>query len=845
MTSARNQFFYILILFLFVFAFSSMGKMATALGQTLSGIVHFPVKSASAGRNILIEAKIENPTVRVHYMRLYFRQKGQSNFQHFDMDEQLESFIGQIPASEVTMHGVEYFIMGVLRNQTMITSPPSNPYYAPYEITIDASKIQEYPSEKPKPAVPRENISARDSGSLKTIILSPEPNQRVPSDEVVIAISLLGDVSSVELKSVQLFIDGRKFTALAKMSPYMISLAPPNLAPGSHDVRIELSDRKGNRFDDIQWQFIVISNKDELSQQKSSLIRGNAYAEWKNENISDSTMTTQNIGANFNGSYGSIHYRGMAYFTSRERPGFQPRNRMLLEVGTSWIGAKFGDTTPQMNELMLWGRRVRGIEAYLKLGFINLEFVQGEINRDIEGVPYDFLIDPVSGNKRYFIPNTNSEVTSTTGIYRYGTFKQNILAVRPSFGGGKYFQFGLNLIKVRDDTSSIKFGAQPKDNLVIGPDFLLAFDNHRVELKASAAFSLLANDISNGAVTQSELDSAIGEVPFDPSDFEKYFILNTSLIPIDPSKLNSLAYQASFKFNYFNNNIYVIYKSVGSEFYSLANNFLRKDIKGYSIYDRVRLYRNQIFLNLGYDRYSEGISYQDDGEDGTEPTAYSALNIGVSIYPRAQYFPKINVNWKNYDRDNSLDINDTPYAVNYENKDIAVQVGYDAQLFNLNHTFNISYITTDRIDGFNQAKNDLANNIQMLSIRTVYQVPLTTVISYATNQNNAAGMTDFKYNMFNLSADYSLLDRRLNLRSGINLTSAVGTLTQIVDSLGTEMKIQSDYTDYNRTAFTMGGSFEINRQHSLLLDMSFINFNDKKTKQYSDSIIRFRYEFRY
>ncbi|MCU0645976.1 MAG: hypothetical protein MUC94_17170, partial [bacterium] len=502
----------------------------------------------------------------------------------------------------------------------------------------------------------------------------------------------------------------------------------------------------------------------------------------------------------------------------------------------------FGDTTPQLNELMLWGTRVRGIEAYFKLGFINLEFVQGEINREIEGVPYKIVTDPVTGKKRYFIPNTNTEITSTTGIYRYGTFKQNVFAIRPSFGGGKNFQFGFNLIKVRDDTSSIKYGALPKDNLVIGPDLLLAIDNHRIELKASAAFSLLANDISNGAITKAEMDSALGEIPFDPSDYEKYFILNTSLIPLDPSKLNSLAYQASFKFNYFNNNINVVYKSVGSEFYALANNFLRKDIKGFSIYDRVRLYRSQIFLNLGYDNYLESLSYEDDGEDSTEPIAYSALNIGVAIYPREQYLPKINVNWKNYDRDNTLDMNDSPYAVSYQNKDVSVQLGYDAQFLNLNHTFNIGYITSDRIDGFDQAKNDLANDIRMLSIRTVYQVPLTTVISYATNQNSAAGMTDFNYSMFSISADYSLLNRRLNLRGGFNTTSAVGT---IMDSLAINGPEKLDYTDYTRAAVALGGSFEINRHHALLLDMSFINFNDKKTKHYKDSIIRFRYEFRY
>ena len=830
-----------IIIYLALFFFSGE-NLTTAYGQSASGIIHFPVKTAIENKSIFIEAKIENPNVKVQYLRLYYRQKGQSNFQNSDMHEQLDSYIGEIPASDVSPQGVEYFIMLVLRDQTMVTSPATNPYYSPHEITVNASKSSFHEAEQPRPVPKQKTVATAGGANLKTLILSPDPHSRMAVDEIVIAVSLSGDVSSVDLKSVQLYIDDRKFTGQAKISPYMISLVPSNLTAGVHHVRIELSDRSGNRFDDVRWQFSVISNQDNLSQRQSSLIRGSAFAEWKNEKFSDSTVTMQNIGANFSGSYGAINYRGMAFFTSREKPGFQPRNRLLLEAGTSWIGIKFGDTTPLINELMLWGRRVRGIEAYLKLGFFNLEFVQGELNREIEGVPYDVTIDPQTGKKRYFIPNSNTEMFSTTGIYRYGTFKQNIFALRPSFGGGKNFQFGFNVIKVRDDTSSIQHGAQPKDNLVIGPDLLLAFDNHKIELKASAAFSLLANDISNGAITKSEMDSALGEIPFDPSDFEKYFILNTSLLPLDPSKLNSLAYQASFKFNYFNNNINVIYKSVGSEFYSLANNFLRKDIKGFSIYDRVRLYRNQIYLNLGYDQYLESLSYQDDGEDATEPTAYNALNIGVSYYPRARNLPRINLNWKNYDRDNSLDITDTPYAVNYQNKDISLQLGYDIQFLDLNHTLNISYITTNRADGFNQSKNKLANNIHMLSIRTVYEVPLTTVISYASNQNSAAGITDFNYNMFSISADYSLLDRRLNLRGGLNMTSAVGT---IMDSLAINGPEKSDYTDYNRTAITLGSSFEINRQHALVFDMSFIDFNDKQNQRYKDSIIRIRYDFRY
>jgi hypothetical protein len=101
--------------------------------------------------------------------------------------------------------------------------------------------------------------------------------------------------------------------------------------------------------------------------------------------------------------------------------------------------------------------------------------------------------------------------------------------------------------------------------------------------------------------------------------------------------------------------------------------------------------------------------------------------------------------------------------------------------------------------------------------------------------------------MFGISADYNLLNRRLNLRGGFNIASAVGSITTDIDSLGNQLAqpVTSDYTDYKRTAINLGGDFQINQYHSFLLDMSFINFNDKITKQYSDSIIRFRYQFRY
>ena len=849
MTTRNNKFAALRIYNFLLGGLLIVGACIDGYSNSRDGLIHFPVKNATQGNRILIEAKIEQPGASIQYMRLYFRVRGESDYQFIEMDEQLDSYTGDIPAEVVKSPGVEYFILALMQDRSMATSPLSNPYYSPHEVTVTP------PSQQPTaPAAPKQKTISSASGvDLEVVILSPEPNERINIDEAVIAVSFLGETEKLAEKSIRLFINGKDFSSQAEISQNMLSYVPKNLSSGAQRIKIELADTQGNRFDDISWQFYTTSHRSsyEADEPKPTALpfSGNVFAEFRNEKVTDSTLTTTNFGGNIRGQFGPLKYHGKVFVTSRENPDFQPRNRFLLEVGTSWIGVKLGDTSPRFNELMLWGRRVRGVEAYLMFGFFNLEFVQGETNREVEGIAYQDIYLPVIDDSSKFInPATNDTIVSITGIYRYGVFKQNLLALRPSFGSGKNFQLGFNVVKVKDDINSIQHSTQPKDNLVVGPDLMIAFDNHRIVLKASAAFSLLANDISNGAISAAEFDTTIGELPFDPAQFEKYFVLNTSLIPLDPSKLSSLAYQTSFKFNYFNNDITAVYKSIGSEYNSLANSFLRKDIQGFAIYDRIRLFQNKVYLNLGYEKYLEGVSLSDDGEDTTEPNDFSSISAGISFYPREPYLPKINLNWKSYDRNNGLDTSVTYNAVNYATNDLSLQLGYDISVLGLSHNISLSHIRSDRIDGFQRTSSELANNIQMYSLKTDFQIPLTTVISYASNENIAGGgLNGFEYDMFGISATYRLLNGKLRLKTGFNTTNAVGSYTSYVDSLGNPLAVPAvmNYTQYKRTAFNFGGSFEFFKKHNLLWDFSFIDFNDKMTAAFKNQLVRIRYQMRY
>ncbi|MBN2008458.1 hypothetical protein JW960_03830 [candidate division KSB1 bacterium] len=830
-------------------------------------LIHFPVETGFVGESIPIEAHFEQSTIQVIYARLYYRVQGSQAFQHVDMQEQADGYAAEIPAREVKEPAMEYFVAAVLRTEEMVTSPAHNPYYNPYEITIlkrqhepAVAKPEVTPEKVPEAAPPKKQMRIIPTSQISFMILNPDPNSTIEADDAFIVISTLIEKGDIDKSSIRLTFDGKDVTPQIVVTDYMMTYVPENISAGRHRVNVQANDTTGTELKPLQWSFWV-NREGEFTQapKKSIPIDGRFFTDIKNENVSDSTRTTLTTGLDFNGEYKSIQYRGHMFITSREDQEYQPRNRFLLDVGTSRIGVRLGDMYPRFNDLILWGKRVRGINAYLKFGFFNLEYVHGETNRAIQGKPYALLVnitgDTVKnafGQPLWLHPTTGDTVQSTDGIYRYGTYKQNLMGVRPSFGSGDRFQLGLNYIKVKDDLNSIQYGINPKDNIVVGPDIYIALCDKQIELDAGMALSLITNDISEGVVTKAEIDSSFDtDIPFDPTDYEKYIIINTSTTPIDPMKKTSLAYNVNFKWRVSNNTFRIRYKSIGSEYLSLGNTFLRKDIAGFSFSDRIQVYRNQVYVTLGLDNFVDGINEKDDGNPATEPIDLMMFNVGISYFPRNKMLPRINLNIKDHNRDNGLSTGAEANPVQNKTQDISLQIGYDFRLYEMDHTVNFSLIGSDRIDEFNPATANINNNNKLFSLQTRYIIPLTTTFTFARNQSSTgqgiANEYTFDYTLVSFHASYFLLNRKLKLTGGLNNTSAVGSRPSVVIDPVTSnpVFVNDEYTNFKRLAFEAGTSYQISQNQYVILDTRFIQFDDQVTRSYNDSIIRLRYEYKY
>ncbi len=820
------------------------GWIGTGSAQQSRYMEHFPVTRAEQGRPLNISVQLQSSSMTPVYVRVYFRQMHEQNYRHVSLRGSMNTYSGVIPGQYVQPPAIQYFIVALYPNQKVISLPEMNPYGRPYEVIVEESDIAPPPAEEPvqstKPEIPdsvRQAMTAADASEVEMIILSPEPGEIVPADEVVIAASFIGAEEGVDSTTIRITLDGQDVTHYAETSPYIVNLSPPRLLPGEHTVVVWAKDTFGKTLKPVSWSFAVASDGQAEGWLEEKPYEGRAFAEFRQERYADVSLDIKNVGGNIEGTAGPFAYRGQAYLTSLEDRFFQPRNRFSLMVESKYLNFGFGDVYPYFHELAMWGRRVRGFMGGFNLGWVNFQVAYGQTLRAV-----------------------NPDST------RSGTFRQDLFAGRLSIGSGEKFQLGLMAVKGKDRTTSVSnrnlMNATPKDNLVAGADLMLALDSRRFELKGSVAFSLTTNDISNGPATKAQIDSTFGvSLPFDPASLKNILVLNESTVPLDPLGMTSLAYQVAVNLNYFGHFLQVGYKQIGPDYVTFGHTYLRGNIRGLFVNDRIGFLNNKIFATIGFEDYKDNFGREDDNPELTLRT----VNIGLSIYP-GPYWPNFNFSIRNYLRNNGVDslltttltpgtVDTTDSREKSLTRDINLNVSYDFNLLNLRHTATLSMISSRLIDQYSSTRpstfgaQDLVTTVQMLSLKSEFDQPLSTSLTLATNRNESTGgKSVIQFDVVTARADYRMLNDRLSVYGGINYIKASG---QQLSTTLTTLAI----VNYTQTGILLGATYRPNPHHNLMLDVELSDYKDTgKTldattgtlvpnKSYKNRVIRLYYEY--
>ena len=475
---------------------------------------------------------------------------------------------------------------------------------------------------------------------IETLVLSPEPGERILQDAVLVAASFIDRDARIDAASIRLEVDGRDVTAEAQVSAEVVTWTPRQpLNPGPHRAVLTARDRSGAPISPTSWAFSVAPGF-EGSPAAANLEPGSGAGFAKLQG----SITFEGSGRSVSGagagllrdekqlprvwvSAGGLLVAGWRYSARMHVSGYeskdrQPVNRFRFDIRSNHLSASVGDVNPMLHDLIMAGTRVRGAQADIKAGPARLTVLKGNSRREIPG-----MLNP----------------TNTSQILRSGTYGQSVLGIRPSLGG-ESFQIGATVLRVKDDTASIpdlrlvgvggttqRVNPTPKDNLVMGTDVTVRILSSRVLLQYQNAFSLLANDITGGALTEAQLDSimeAAGYDPLDvdPSQFEEYFTINASMIPLDPRGLTSLAQQARASLRVGSNILTGEWRSIGGSYYTLGYPALIRDRRGFRIRDSFTILNDALALAGGFET-------DEDNLDAVKP----ATTTNTAAYAQASW----------------------------------------------------------------------------------------------------------------------------------------------------------------------------------------------------------------
>lgn len=775
---------FLIVLFTFMFSINFQ-----FLAQDNPQIISVKTSEPKEGAPLTFTVGLLQPNLFSNVL-LATRKVGDTEYRYTEMVIRGTDAEVTIPSDLISSPYIEYFVLLEFSEDKKETHPLGMPE------SENALRVF-LQSESPKD---REIIFLNPDRSLLSI------------QDYAIILSLLRADDSVDKSATKLFINNVDVSEYSVIAGDLVIFNPKNFSqfstPGLKTVRVELYTNDGNLYHSVINSFTVSMLDATTLAAEEFRYKLNFQAESRNEDYGINNTWYNNFSTRFNGQYDWLKFFGNLYLTSEEKNNLQPQHRYLVTVESDYFRFSFGDNFPRLNNLILDGKRVRGFSGKVNYGIVNIETVIGETERSIEGELLELFSRanaPIASN---VVAIDSAAYGEPFGRISFGTYKRNLFALRPYLKSGESFMFGLTYLHSKDDMNSIKFSAKPRENLVIGTDLSLGFDDQRIMFNSQAAFSLTNNDISTGTFDDALIDSLFGSgKPFggDPETIRKlrdiaqnFITVNQFISPLNPEKLPTLAAEASVALNYFDNYLRASYIYRGNEYHSFGQSFLRTDVSGLNIMDRLRLLDNQLFLTLSYERLQDNLQ-----KIKLSTTTFQTINSSVTYMPRID-FPSLTVGYLRINNKNDLNITDPDSLLRLNAIDditnrFLFQVSYGFNLY-VSHQASLSFTNSVRDD--NSLRNLTAKtNSVMLTLNTRWQPALSSYFNLNINASDISG-TKFDYVTLSVGGRYRLFDNALELSAGIS----------------------PSFGDFERQAIDVGAQYMVIKNLYLLFQFRYFNY---------------------
>jgi hypothetical protein len=840
-------------------------------------------------------------------------------------------FIVEIDLSSSTAGALQYAFYLEMAGGSIMSFPEQDPQNNPVSVALT------------DPQVTSKQREGR-AGKVDFTVLSPEPGGSVNPEDMVVAITLFYKEGDAAAENFQLKINGKDVTSEADVTPYLISWVPKEVpAEGNISVELSMKNDKGRMISLVNFKSKVSKKvqADKDASASKGMVVGNGELAARNQSIAGNSQDIYRGNFSLNARYGSTRFAANGLATSLENNRLQPQNRYGAELYLGkWFEVQGGHIYPTLNNLILSGQRVYGVNAGLYLFNRNIGFqaMAGEINRKVAN-----LYTPVQYREQYTVLSTGDTLkdaaTGAPVVNRsfelggqangFGTYTRKLYAGRFNIGNGRLFGFGISAMKVEDDTTSIlninrfnqvpvsllsglntdqraRLAANPdslsitapapqaKGNFMVASDLVINAHKGRFRLAADGAVSLLNDDIGPGVLNQQRAADLGFDIDEDIADIldqiSTLIIINENMkalpikfedngdgtfetVPFVP--MGIFAGQATLSLNYFGNNISAQYMWMGPEFTPLSNTAVRRDIAGFSVNDRIRLFRNRVYITGGYDQFSDNLL--GTLEATTTTTSYRG---GLGWYPFKSHLPRINLNYRFQNRDNGFRAENFLLDAALRSRAVrsvrSVTADSSALLPNarFSDTYQYSATITQQIKLLGTIQ-DLTAGYTLIDTRDreffygnfysdIYtfgltsrwgKLPLKTTANVTMNNSKAlSGLNTVNIMGYSLGAELLLFDGKVQINTDVALaTNKVTNIELAISDNNTADEVLDDYfvPNYdNKTvteslSYIMNASarYNINRYHAFAVLFNYTQVENKLATGVipNDQILQARY----
>lgn len=776
---------------------------ATAVFASNTIIIHNALEPVVKGEKARMELNLMAQQSDIYEARLFYREKGDADYRSKVMKEEGFTIFTDLDTRSLNPGNIEYYFAMQTLNGTLVTYPEFSPEENPLTFNLVASKFNE--------------LALQETDENALIILSPEPNEVIPEDELLIAISIPNPELEVDHSRSRLLIDGINVSTIMERDGNLYTLTPKSMRTGSHNVEFKIFSSDGSMIGKKEWTFRVTTGSTDTDgfKQSTELYMDNRY-----QDIAKTSNNYFRAGLRWNASYNDWDFRLKADGSSDDGYSQQNANRFGGQVSYSFTPStrlylKGGDFSTDYDALTFWNRRILGVGFGLLSPYFDLDISAGQTAKAVEG-----------------------SVTTANDTLP-GTYKETFFAVRPVFNFGNHVSWGLNLINGKEDPKSIAYGNNPKESLVLGTTLNLNFDNNRVRFASSVQASIRNNDAS-GKVDFDTLAEKFDLTGSDKQLAEKFvnFMESTGFLSITQglAPIPALAMQFDTYLSYFNNYIKLTYKSIDADYTTPGNPWLLRGIRGFFANDNIRLVNNQVFLNLYFKAYTDNLS-QEDGE-----TTNSDIGASLSYFP-IQNLPSLTLTFGSQSRKNDVaEDNPALYREDNSTQRLGVSSTYSFRTGSVMNTATVGVSNIARDDKVNrtiiagsdttQFSNNSDFTIFSVAFKNQFEIPVVTRFGFSQSTSlfgeNAANEYENKITRFYGDVEY--------------------TFKQFIADMDFKpfLKVSSssyqNVSDYNLLNYTAGFYVSSYDYGNLSLRFDYIDFGDKPGTTWQDMILSTRYE---